>query len=202
MKTKEVLSILNITHRTLGNYVKQGKLHPIKINSKHFEYDAEEIYGLLGKNKERYNVTYSRVSLNKQKNDLKSQTERLYNYAISNGFSIKEQIEDIKSGMNFSERKGFIKLLNIVSKYEVKNVIVENKDRLVRFGFDLVKMLFSKFGTNIIVVSDVDNRTYEEEITDDLISIIHYYSMKSYSHRRKMNKAEKILKDSDADAED
>ena len=197
MKAKEVLNILNITHRTLGTYVKNGKLNPVKINSHHYEYDTEEVYAILGKNKERYNLTYSRVSLPKQKNDLKSQTQRLYDFALSNGFQLKEQIEDIKSGMSFEDRKGFVKLLKKVTNYEVKNVIIENKDRLVRFGFDLIKMLFEKYGTNIIVLSEEMNKSYEQELTDDLISIIHYYSMKSYSHRRKLNNAAKILKTDD-----
>ena len=72
--------------------------------------------------------------LNK-KNDLKTQTKRLYDFATSNGYIIKEQIEDVKSGMSFEDRKGFVKLLKKVTNYEVKNVIVEHKDRLVRFGF-------------------------------------------------------------------
>lgn len=198
MKAKEVLNILNITHRTLTTYVKKGLLNPIKINTNHYEYDPEEVFAILGKNKERYNISYSRVSLPKQKNDLKTQTKRLYEFATSNGYQIKEQIEDVKSGMSFEDRKGFVKLLKKVTNYEVKNVIIEHKDRLVRFGFELIQMLFDKYGTNIIVISDDEtNKTYEQELTDDLLSIIHYYSMKSYSHRRKLNNAAKALKTDD-----
>lgn len=198
MKAKEVLNILNIGHRTLGTYVKKGLLNPIKINTNHYEYDPEEVFAILGKKKERYNITYSRVSLPKQKNDLKTQTKRLYDFATSKGYLIKEQIEDVKSGMSFEDRKGFVKLLKKVTNYEVKNVIIEHKDRLVRFGFELVKMLFEKYGTNIIIISDDEtNKTYEKELTDDLLSIIHYYSMKSYSYRRKLNNAAKALKTDD-----
>ena len=89
----------------------------------------------------------------------------------------------------------------MVINHEVKTVIVENKDRLVRFGFDLMKELFRQHGTEIIVVSDADNKTYEQELTEDLISIIHYYSMKSYSNRRKMNKIKKILSEKESDDE-
>ena len=89
----------------------------------------------------------------------------------------------------------------MVINHEVKTVIVENKDRLVRFGFDLVKELFRQHGTEIIVVSDADNKTYEQELTEDLISIIHYYSMKSYSNKRKMNKIKKILSEKESDDE-
>ena len=198
MKAKQVLNILNIGHRTLGTYVKKGLLNPIKINTNHYEYNPEEVFAILGKNKERYNITYSRVSLPKQKNDLKTQTKRLYDFAASNAYQIKEQIEDVKSGMSFGERKGFVKLLKKVTNYEVQNVIIEHKDRLVRFGFELVKLLFEKYGTNIIIISDDEtNKTYEQELTDDLLSIIHYYSMKSYSYRRKLNNAAKALKTDD-----
>ena len=198
MKAKEVLNILNIGHRTLGTYVKKRLLNPTKINTNHYDYDPEEVFAILGKNKERYNITYSRVSLHKQKNDLKTQTKRLYDFATSNGYLIKDQIEDVKSGMSFEDRKGFVKLLKKVTNYEVKNVIIEHKDRLVRFGFELVKMLFEKYGTNIIIISDDEtNKTYEQELTDDLLSIIHYYSMKSYSYRRKLNNAAKALKTDD-----
>ena len=103
--------------------------------------------------------------------------------------------------MDFNERKAFMKLLTKVINNEVKTVIVENKDRLVRFGFDLVKELFRQHGTEIIVVSDADNKTYEQELTEDLISIIHYYSMKSYSNRRKINKIKKILSEEESDDE-
>ena len=195
MKARDVLNILHITHKTLGTYVKSGKLNPHKINSHHYEYDSEEVYALVGKGKERYNVTYSRVSLPKQKNDLETQTQRLYDFAVANGYQINEQITDIKSGMAFNERKGFMKLLDKVTKYEVKTVIIENKDRLVRFGFDLIRTVFEKYGTTIVVISEEANKTYEQELTDDLISIIHYYSMKSYGYRRKLHNAEQALKE-------
>ena len=94
-----------------------------------------------------------------------------------------------------------MKLLTMVINHEVKTVIVENKYRVVRFGFDLVKELFRQHGTEIIVVSDADNKTYEQEFTEDLISIIHYYSMKSYTNRRKMNKIKKILSEKESDDE-
>ena len=156
---------------------------------------------IINGNKPRTVVTYARVSLRKQKNDLETQNERLYDFAIRNGYAITEQLQDIKSGMNFTERKAFMKLLTMVINHEVKTVIVENKDRLVRFGFDLVKELFRQHGTEIIVVSDTDNKTYEQELTEDLISIIHYYSMKSYSNRRKINKIKKILSEEESDDE-
>lgn len=159
------------------------------------------MYALIKKSVLRVNVTYARVSLPKQKNDLKTQNERLYDFSIRNGYVLQEQIEDIKSGMSFSERKGFMKLIDMVVNNKVEYVIIENRDRLVRFGFDLLKEMFRLHGTNIIVMSESENKSYEQELTDDLISIIHYYSMKSYSNRRRLHNAEKALSDKSANDE-
>jgi putative resolvase len=192
MKAKEVKNILGVTQRTLNNYIKKGLIRYEPINQKHYIYNDEDVYNLVNKTKERFYVTYSRVSLPKQKNDLKSQSERLYDFSIRNGFKINEQYEDIKSGMSF-DRKDFNKLLERISNYEIKGVIIENKDRLARFGFDLFKKICDFYGTEIIIVSDINNKTYEEELVDDLISIIHHFSMKSYSNRRKLNKIKNVL---------
>ena len=131
MRAREVKKILNVTQRTLTNYIHQGLLNPIKINAHHYEYNDDEVYKIINGNKPRTVVTYARVSLRKQKNDLVTQNERLYDFAIRNGYAITEHLQDIK-----------VKLLTMVINHEVKTVIVENKDRLVRFGFDLVKELF------------------------------------------------------------
>lgn len=197
MRSKEVRKILGVTERTLTNYVAKGILHPTKLSRTHYDYDQDEVYALIKKVKPRVNVTYSRVSLPKQKNDLETQTQRLYDFAASNGMALSEQITDIKSGIYFNQRKGFNHLLEMVMNNEINTVIIENKDRLCRFGFELIETIFKKHGTRILVTSDTENKTYENELTDDLISIIHHYSMKSYCHRRKLNKAEKALKETE-----
>lgn len=196
MKSKEAKKVLGVTSRTLYNYVHQGKIASFKINKNRSEYNDEDIYKLVGKRNghiERGVVTYGRVSLNKQKGDLEAQNERLYNYSISNGFKLVKQYSDIKSGMNFVDRVGFNMLLNDVVDGGIKTIIVENKDRLCRFGFDLFENFCKRFNTEIIVTSFFESKTYEQELTDDLISIIHYFSMKSYSNRRKLNKIKKEL---------
>jgi predicted site-specific integrase-resolvase len=144
---------------------------------------------MIGKKTEiRINVTYARVSLNKQKKDLINQSERIYSYAISSGIPIARQYEDIKSGMNFNDRKQFNLLINEIIDKKIGTIVVENKDRLCRFGFDLFENFCKQFKTQIVVASEVESKTYEQELTDDLISIVHYFSMKSYSNRRKLNK--------------
>lgn len=196
MKASRAREVLNVTQQTLCNYVKQGKLHPLRKSKTYYEYDDDEVYALIGKNRpERVVVSYARVSLAKQKDDLMRQQERIYDYAVSNGYTLSEQISDIRSGMEFEKRKGFQKLLNMVVEHKVSAVIIENRDRLVRFGFELIERMFALEGVKIIVMSEVENRTYEQELTDDLISIIHFYSMKAYSNRRRLNAAMRALKE-------
>jgi predicted site-specific integrase-resolvase len=196
MKAGEVKKKLGVTQATLNNWVKRGKINYIIINPYHYEYSEEDVLSMLGnphKSAEKNNVTYSRVSLSKQKNDLNSQTKRLYDFCISKGITISKQYEDVKSGMNFSDRKQFNEILTEVIKGGIDNIIIENRDRLCRFGFDLFEQFCKYVGTNIIVASKSDNNSYEQELTDNLISIIHYFSMKSYSHRRKLNQIKKEL---------
>jgi len=197
MKAKEVKKTLGITQQTLSSYIKLGKLRYIAINKFHYEYNNEDVYNLIGISRKinKVNVTYSRVSLSKQKNDLESQTKRLYDYCGSNGIILSKQFKDIKSGMNFDNRKEFNELLNEVVKGNIENIIIENKDRLCRFGFDLFQTFCKYHGAKIIVTSEVENKSYEQELTDDLVSIIHYFSMKSYSHRAKLNKIKKDLQE-------
>ena len=194
MKASEVKNILHVTQKTINSYVKTGKLHPVIINSRHYEYDEDEVYNLIGKGKtERLTVIYSRVSLRKQKNDLQTQEERIYNWAINNGYKVDMKLQDIKSGMCFTERKDFQKLMSLAATGQLGTLIVENRDRLCRFGFEMIEEMFRKLGAKIIVISNVEDKSYEKELTDDLISIIHYYSMKSYSMRRRLHKAELVL---------
>ena len=87
------------------------------------------------------------------------------------------------------DRKGFQELCQLVIEGKVQMIVIENKDRLIRFGFDIFEQFFKYFGTTIKVLNDtIENKSYEQELTEDLIPIIHYFTMKSYSHRRKLNK--------------
>ena len=91
-------------------------------------------------------------------------------------------------------------MIRRVISNEIAMVVIENKDRLVRFGYEILEQIFKYFGCTILVLNDVlENKTYEQELTDDLISIIHYFTMKSYSHRRKLNKIRKELENNEND---
>ena len=93
-----------------------------------------------------------------------------------------------------SDRKEFQEVLRMIIQGEVELLVIENKDRLVRFGYEILEQIFRYFGCKILVLNDIlENKSYEQELTEDLISIIHYFSMKNYSHKRKLNKLRKEL---------
>jgi predicted site-specific integrase-resolvase len=183
---------------TLCKYVKSGIIKVDRLKNGQYNYNEESVYEFLGQKfnrNQKVNISYSRVSTQAQKDQLKEQTLRIYNSCISKGIELDEQIEDIKSGMD-ADRKGFQRLIERVIKGEIGLLVIENKDRLTRFNFDTLQLIFKYYGTQIIVLNDaLDNRTYEQELTEDLISIIHYFTMKSYSHRRKLNKIRKELEE-------
>ena len=194
MKANEVLNILGITRVTLCNYVKKGYIKATKMHNGIYNYDEESVYAFIGLKKEKHNtkiISYARVSTQNQKEQLAAQNQRIYESCISRGLQLDCQYEDIKSGLSF-DRKGFQKVVEEVIRGNISLVVVENKDRLVRFGYEIIEGIFNYFGCKILVLNDaISNKSYEQELTDDLISIIHYFSMKSYSHRRKLNKLRK-----------
>lgn len=196
MRAKEALEILKVHRVTLNRYVREGKIKVIELANGRYEYDDNDIFAFVGKRKEIHGtkiISYSRVSTYEQRNQLKDQTQRIYESCISKGLKLDEQLEDIGSGMS-SDRKNFDKLCQMIFQGEVQTLIVENKDRLVRFGFEMLEKFFKYFGCQLIVLNDsIENKTYEQELTDDLISVIHYFTMKSYLHRRKLNKIRKEL---------
>ena len=196
MKAKDVLKILNISRITLMKYLKLGYISAIKLPNGQYDYNDDTVYAFIGQKKEKKNkkiISYSRVSTQNQKSQLKEQTQRIYNSCVSKGIKLDEQIEDIKSGMS-SDRKAFNYVCQEIIKGNVELLVIENKDRLLRFGYEIFEDFFKYFGTKILVLNDtLENKTYEQELTEDLISIIHYFTMKSYSHRRKLNKLRKEL---------
>ncbi len=192
--SKEICQQLKITRRTLQLWKDQGRLEYIKLTDRKYLYDIDSI---LKTNEidTRINVIYSRVSNTKQQADLKSQSELLVKYMVSSGIRPDLVLEEIASGMN-ENRTELNKLIQLVIEKKVKSVYISYKDRLTRFGFDYFRLLFSKFGTTIKVVNSSKEEDFQHELTEDLISIIHHFSMKMYSNRRReLKKAIKSLQE-------
>lgn len=126
---------------------------------------------------------YARVLSNKQTKDLENQIDYLTKYAVSNGYKVNYTFKDIASGMN-ENRKGLNDLLNLVFNNQISKIIISRKDRLTRFGFDYFKNICEYFGTEIEVVNLESDKSFQEELSADLIAIIHQFSMKFYGKRK------------------
>ena len=127
-------------------------------------------------------AVYGRVSTSKQKQDLSNQIDVLKKYVISNGSNPKV-FSDIGSGMN-EKRPGLISLMNEIVQNKISKVVISHKDRLIRFGFGYLETIFKMYNTEIEIINLEDDKSFQEELTEDLIAIIHHFSMKFYGKRK------------------
>ena len=184
--SKEYRAKYGITSQHLYALKKTGKIKIKKL------FDKTILIEDLNENVKNVAI-YARVSTQKQKNDLENQLKFLKEYAISNGDNPIYEFYDIASGMN-ENRSGLNKLIDEILKEKISKVIISHKDRLTRFGFGYLENLFNRYGTQIEIVNLENEKSFQDELTEDLISIIHYFSMKFYGKRKNNCKAlEKML---------
>lgn len=196
LKPKDVSAILKVTTKTLIEWDKNGKLKAHRNIHDRRYYTRDQINNFLCIENRISNdiVIYARVSSNKQKEDLKNQVDFLTDYANNKGYNVAKTITDIGSGLNY-ERKNWNKLLLDVENYKISKIIVSFKDRFVRFGFQWFREYCERFGCVIEVVNEnCEDKSPEEEMIDDLISIIHVFSCRVYG-LRKYKRKEDLLDD-------
>lgn len=199
MKAKEVLQLLQITRPTLTKYVKEGIIKTTILPNGRYEYEKESVYKLFNKGVDRKTYIYARVSTYKQKPDLENQINMLKQFCFSNGYCVSRVFSDIASGISFEKRKGFFAMLDEVISGKVERVVITYKDRLSRVGFELFSHLFQKYNCEIVVMSEIGSEKLDsEEVFEEIVSLLHCYSMKMYS-KRKGVKIKKILEGDDID---
>lgn len=193
MKANEVLKLLRITRPTLTKYVKEGLIKVEKLPNGRYEYDSESVYSFLNKDMKRKTYIYARVSTSKQKPDLNIQIELLKQFCFTNGYTISGIYSDIASGISFEKRNDFFKMLDDIIDNKVERVVITYKDRLSRIGFDLFYHLFQKYNCEIVIMSEVGSEKLDrQEIFEEIVSLLHCYSMKFYS-KRKIQKVKEVL---------
>lgn len=198
MKANEVMKLLQISRSTLLRWRKDGILKATKLPSGQYDWDANSVFKILNKGETRGVYLYARVSTPKQKQDLENQIENLKSFAMKNGYQVRGLYQDIASGISFEKRKEFFELLDLVVDGKVSKIIITYKDRLSRVGFDLFKHLFAKYHTEIIVMSELsDKKTDQQEIFEEIINLLHAFSMKMYASRRK--KFKEALKEEESE---
>ena len=154
--------------------------------------DLNKVLNLETKTK-RKNVGYCRVSTQNQKHNLENQKEFVSVYGLSHGVILDEIYTDIGSGLNY-KRQNWNKLLKQVEANEIDKIYVTYKDRFVRFGYDWFEEFCASHGTEIIVLNQKQTST-EEELTEDLLSILHEFSERNCSLRKYKTAINKELKE-------
>jgi putative resolvase len=176
---KEAKKLLGVTTRTIQRWDKQGKIKVVRtIGSRRIP--ESEIKRILGLKEERVVVGYARVSSTTKKDDLERQKQLLHSYAKGKGYGEIQILSDVGSGLN-EKRKGFLRLLEMVTERKVSRVIIVYKDRLTKFGFEILRMMFQAFGTEIEVINSEEKN--QEELVEDLITIVSHFAGKLYGIR-------------------
>ena len=183
MKLSQYAKELGVCYKTAWNLFKQNKINgayqlesgTVRVPNNIFDNNTQENGVIL----------YARTSSSKNKTLLENQVKRLEQYAIAKGYKIKQIVKEYGSGLN-DERKLLSKILKD-DNYD--KIIVENKDRLTRFGFNWIQLLT---GNRIEVINE--SKEKDEDITKDLISIIHCFSARIYGLRRSQNLKNNIKK--------
>ena len=187
--SKTVTKLLGVTAQTLRNWDKEGKLKPSYIKSNGYRYYSEESilsYTQERKTKKELNVIgYARVSSKKQSDDLERQVENIKQY-LNSKYESYEIITDIGSGINYN-KPGLLKLIEKINKKEVDLIVVLYKDRLIRFGFELVEHFANLNNVKIEVLDKID-KNQDEELVEDLVQIITVFSCKIQGKRKSKTK--------------
>jgi excisionase family DNA binding protein len=184
LRPKEVCQRLGISYATLREYVKKGYIKPVILQSGKWRFREEDVERLMGIVRKRKVVLYARVS--SQKDDLINQVK----YLEENVKDYDQVITDVGSSLNM-KRKGFLKLLKMILNNEVSKVIIAYPDTLVRFGFEIIEEVCKAHNCELVVLNNED-KTPEQELIEDLISILVSFSGKLYGMRS--HKYEKVKK--------
>lgn len=188
----ETSKLLNVTAQTLRNWDKSGKLKPHHTTDSGYRYySQEQLNRILGiKNTTREVIGYCRVSSHKQKDDLVRQVENMRTYLMAQGRPF-EIITDIGSGINY-KKKGLRELVRLITQNEVDKVVVVYQDRLLRFGYELIEYIATLYNCDIEVIDNTE-KTEQQELVEDMIQIITFFSCKLQGKRA--NKTKKMIQE-------
>ena len=196
---KQACEILGVHMQTLYNWEKSGKIEIIrhsekgkrfynvekylKENKQKTVYDIEkeqEEEEIIINKTDKINICYVRVSTHGQKDDLERQKE-----FMRKKYKKYEIIEDIGSGINFN-RRGLRKIIDFAISGKINKLVVAHKDRLTRFGFDLIEDLIKKYSNGIVILDDNKDSKKEpkEELVDDVLQILNVYTAKMNGLRK------------------
>ena len=187
-KPKDFAELLGVSVKTLQRWDRDGilKANRTPTDRRYYTYDQYlQFKGIQTENDIRDTVIYARVSTRNQKDDLQNQVEFLKQFCNAKGIIVNQCVEDFGSGLNYN-RKKWNKLLDEVMANKIKTIVISNKDRFIRFGYDWFEKFCEKFNTKIIIVNN-ETLSSNEELVQDIISILHVFSCRLYGLRKYKN---------------
>ena len=190
---KETEQLLKVSKSTLQRWDNSGKLIALRTEGGHRRYKQSDIERLLGDNNNETNsdnddvivATYARCSTSdrKQHGDIDRQSQRLSEYCAKKKYKVEHIIKDMGTGLN-DKRNGFIKLCKLVTEKKINKVVIEHKDRLTRFQYNLIEFFFNSYGVDI-ELADKKEYTEQEELVNDMMMLIASFSGRLYSAHAK-----------------
>jgi excisionase family DNA binding protein len=180
--------ILGVSIDTLRRWESDGKITSERTSGGHRRYDLALLQGLVPPclPKERTTVCYACVSSHDQKKDLQRQIELLENYCTSKGWKY-EVVQDLGSGMNYQKR-GLQKIIQRICLRGIERLVLTHKDRLLRFGAELIFSLCEQFGVEVVIINAAQETTFEDDLVQDVLEIITVFSARLYGSRSRKNK--------------
>lgn len=190
-KPNDFAEILNVSVKTLQRWDRDGilKAKRTPTDRRYYTYDQYlEFKGVKNDNTRKI-VIYTRVSAtNNQKDDLLNQVKFLQDFANVKAMIVDEVIQDIGSGLNYN-RKKWNKLIEEVMEYKIDTIVMTHKDSFIRFGYEWFEKFLLKFDTKLLVVNN-EFLSPQEELVQDIISILHVFSGRIYGLRKYKKKIE------------
>ena len=189
LSIKQAANQLGVSVSTLRRWDETGVLVAQRTPKGHRRYDLSKINPNLTRNKveqQRKTIAYARVSSHEQKPDLQRQIEMLELYCSAQSWSF-EVISDLGSGMNY-HKKGLKRLLDDILDNKIDRLVLTHKDRLLRFGAELVFALCEARQVEVVIINQGENLSFEEELAQDVLEIITVFSARLYGSPSKKNK--------------
>lgn len=195
-KPNEFAELINMSVKTLQRWDYEGILKAYRTPTDRRYYTHEQYLAYIGESSKEENrgkvIIYARVSNQGQKDDLVNQVNFLRDFVNAKGIIVDEVIEEIGSGLNY-KRKKWNKLINLAFEGKVSKIFISHKDRFVRFGYDWFYSFLTSLGVEMIVVNN-ESLSPQEEMIQDLISIIHVFSCRIYGLSKYKSKIKDELK--------
>ena len=187
LNISEAAKVLGVTATTLRRWDASGKLVPMRTNGGARRYDRAVIKPdyVVPDEKMRKTIAYARVSSHDQKKDLERQKQVLEMYCAKEGWQF-EVISDLGSGRNY-HKKGLKRLLSEIIKGDVCRLIITHKDRLLRFGAELIFAICEAKEVEVLIINKGVDTTFEEDLASDVLEIITVLSARLYGSRSRKN---------------